>query len=737
MRLSIRFAFVAFTMSACGASALGESPTGAARELTAGEIPAFTDRSAPSTYKADTRPASSVWWIGKETLTMNRFAAVGGADLITTISISWFIAANDTPARIFLWQDPTGAGDPRAAVLLHEQPVQVANSGSGTFTVYTLTKPVSVSGFFYVGVAIPTTTYTLAGDANTSIGSKVAYLGGTATPPLDAANLATLPYLIDVGATTDPLRGAFMIRAGGNGSAFSYQGRLANAGQNYSGNADFIFTVYDSQSGGEAVGSPVAIANVPVSAGVFSVQIPSDPSWFVNAPDRYLDVQVRTPADEGAYSTITPRGRIGQVPAAMVATVAQSAQTVPWSGVTDVPASVTPWAPVANGIAYSGTDVGIGTTSPQGRLHVSGGPLYRNLDVDSSNPEGTWFNLMNIGTNGRIWSLVSTGSSNTEGAGALLIRDSSVSAVRATFLPNGNVGFGTITPTRRVQVRGDGLGFSHLSSDGLSELATSIDSNAGWIGTPGAKGLQLYTNNQARVLVAPDGKVGIGTSMPAEALDVNGSIATSGSILFGDRHDDLVILNGAPGGPNFALGTTPNSLRIHTATNAQFISFGFGSAATYTQTASISGAGNLTIIGNGFKPGGGSWAASCDPRLKHDVAPMTGTLDRLLSLRGYRFVYNDDAVRSNKGLPGVQIGLMADEVERVFPDWVSRDKDGMRMVTERSTTALMVEALRDLREEKDRQIAELKSRLERVEHLEKENTLLRERLERIEKALAR
>jgi len=59
------------------------------------------------------------------------------------------------------------------------------------------------------------------------------------------------------------------------------------------------------------------------------------------------------------------------------------------------------------------------------------------------------------------------------------------------------------------------------------------------------------------------------------------------------------------------------------------------------------------------------------------------------------------------------------------------------MVTERSTMALMVEALRDLRSEKDGQIADLKSRLERVEHLERENVLLRERLERIEKALAR
>ena len=65
---------------------------------------------------------------------------------------------------------------------------------------------------------------------------------------------------------------------------------------------------------------------------------------------------------------------------------------------------------------------------------------------------------------------------------------------------------------------------------------------------------------------------------------------------------------------------------------------------------------------------------------------------------------------------------MADEVERVFPDWISRDPQGTRFVTERATTALMIEALRDLRTEKDRELAakqaeidNLKARLDRIE----------------------
>ena len=48
----------------------------------------------------------------------------------------------------------------------------------------------------------------------------------------------------------------------------------------------------------------------------------------------------------------------------------------------------------------------------------------------------------------------------------------------------------------------------------------------------------------------------------------------------------------------------------------------------------------------------------------------------------------------------------------------------MKQVTERSTTALMVEALRDLRTEKDAEIATLKARLEKLESLIRDQSAL-------------
>jgi hypothetical protein len=51
--------------------------------------------------------------------------------------------------------------------------------------------------------------------------------------------------------------------------------------------------------------------------------------------------------------------------------------------------------------------------------------------------------------------------------------------------------------------------------------------------------------------------------------------------------------------------------------------------------------------------------------------------------------------------------MIAQEVEVVFPDWVGRGPEGYLYVTYRGFEALAVEALRDLREEKDRDIARI------------------------------
>ncbi len=148
---------------------------------------------------------------------------------------------------------------------------------------------------------------------------------------------------------------------------------------------------------------------------------------------------------------------------------------------------------------------------------------------------------------------------------------------------------------------------------------------------------------------------------------------------------------------------------------------------------------DLAVDGDAAKPGGGSWSSFSDARLKQNIQPVSevsgSLLERLLQLNAYKFEYTDEAVETRLGLPGKQIGLLAQEVKDVFPEWVDTDEEGYLYVTERGTTAIMVEALRELRESHDRQMSELRKQVAVNSQLAERNAELEERLVRLEAVL--
>lgn len=135
--------------------------------------------------------------------------------------------------------------------------------------------------------------------------------------------------------------------------------------------------------------------------------------------------------------------------------------------------------------------------------------------------------------------------------------------------------------------------------------------------------------------------------------------------------------------------------------------------------------GNLLEMpqGNAFKPGGGSWGVFSDARLKKDVLPLTGALDKLMQLRSVEYEYKNAAEIGER--PGRNVGFIAQEVEQVFPEWVGEKHDGMKYVAFTGFESLSVAALRELRAEKDAEIEALRA----------ENKALADRLAAIEAAL--
>jgi hypothetical protein len=239
------------------------------------------------------------------------------------------------------------------------------------------------------------------------------------------------------------------------------------------------------------------------------------------------------------------------------------------------------------------------------------------------------------------------------------------------------------------------------------------------------------------------GNVGIGTPAPSAKLDVLGigmmhalelrgvanayldfSADDSGAdfgarIIYPGLSDNRLLFQGAPVTFESRVTVSRNSGAAFQVTNGNtslevIPGSLFGVANSNAVTLDMPGLNgsvgvwdDLVVSSQAFKPGGGSWAALSDIRLKKNVNDLHGALDRLLRLRSVTFEYNEP---EKIGEPaGVRTGFIAQEVETVFPDWVGTKTDGFKYVSPTGFESLAVQAIRELRAEKDAEIAALKA----------------------------
>ena len=131
----------------------------------------------------------------------------------------------------------------------------------------------------------------------------------------------------------------------------------------------------------------------------------------------------------------------------------------------------------------------------------------------------------------------------------------------------------------------------------------------------------------------------------------------------------------------------------------------------------------LEVAGSAGKPGGGSWSDSSDIRLKKNIMPIDGALGKMLSLNGVTYQWKNLSRHNN--MNGTYMGMIANEVEKVFPEWVGTDKDGYKTLGFIGFEALTVESIRTLKEQNDALKGEFKE-------LKSQNERLQERIEALE-----
>ena len=97
-----------------------------------------------------------------------------------------------------------------------------------------------------------------------------------------------------------------------------------------------------------------------------------------------------------------------------------------------------------------------------------------------------------------------------------------------------------------------------------------------------------------------------------------------------------------------------------------------------------------------------AWNTFSDIRLKRDLVKLPEALNKLEELNGYYYFWKDGEDQNR------QVGVVAQEVERVLPELVKTGQDGIKTVDYPKLTVLLIEAAKQLKADKDRDIAQLK-----------------------------
>jgi len=165
------------------------------------------------------------------------------------------------------------------------------------------------------------------------------------------------------------------------GTAFTYQGHLADAGGSLNGTADLEFTLWDEAgsgeppTGGAQVSSVVAINDITIVDGLFTVSLDFGIEAF-HGEARWLQVAVRSPhdgSDTEPFTTLSPRQPLTAVPHALhsistgslqghaVSTMNPAVgQVLKWNGSQWVPAMETDTTYMAGaGLTLSNTIFGV------------------------------------------------------------------------------------------------------------------------------------------------------------------------------------------------------------------------------------------------------------------------------------------------------------------------------------------------------------------------------------------
>lgn len=424
----------------------------------------------------------------------------------------------------------------------------------------------------------------------------------------------------------------------------------------------------------------------------------------------------------------------------------------------------------------SGGRIGIGTDSPTEKLTVANGrlavvandwnDLFNHVASTTASPNiytvrsrGTYtsptyaqsgdilgtFQMRNHTSNvGAGMISAATQNHTASAAGANLVftvvpNGSTNYAEAMTITSAGLVGIGTNDPTTNFEVssfNSNGVRSTGSSSNSIGfQLINTITDGRSWSiytsgGTPspvGSFGIYDGTAGANRLVISSTGNVGIGTNSPTNPLNVSGASFNPGANV------SSAIMIGPPAGNSFGGGVLMKDGTYYAGMWANGNGNSLILAAGGTASG-FGGSGQVSISTAGGVNAPAGYTQTSDIRLKTNIEKMDSAiaLEKITSLQG---IYYDWKNQKRFGA-GHEVGLVAQDVEKVFPEAVKKNDEGFLSVSYSNLVAPVIESIKQILKITDAQSREIASvKAENVE-LKKENEKIKARLDEIEKMLS-
>ena len=207
------------------------------------------------------------------------------------------------------------------------------------------------------------------------------------------------------------------------------------------------------------------------------------------------------------------------------------------------------------------------------------------------------------------------------------------------------------------------------------------------------------------------GFVGVGTDSPAARLHIDGAdndgisaalkISAGGQMMLIDGNEIDSYDNGSP-----AKIYINHNAKADTIFNGNGGKVGIGTSSPCTGLSGNNQSDcKLQVMGHIFSNG---TSIGSDARLKKNIEKIPSALEKVLALRGVNFDWKKEEFPERNFADGRQVGLIAQEVEVVFPELVS--SGDYKSVSYSNLVAPMIEAIKEL----NQKVVELESEIEQM-----------------------